>query len=192
MSSSTATKNERVRRIAVMGFRAVGKSSLTIQFVEHHFVDQYRPTIENTFSTKMKAKGLEFSVKIVDTSGQDEYSIIPNNLGLGMHGYVLVYAVSSRQSFDIVKIIRDKLLNLMGTDTLPMVLVGNKKDLHLERKIAYEEGKKLAEEWCCPFVEASAKQNDEVFSVFSQMLNEIEKKADSPGATQKDKDCTIL
>lgn len=175
-----------------MGFRAVGKSSLTIQFVEKHFVDQYRPTIENTFDTKMKAKGIEFNLKIVDTSGQDEYSIIPNNLGLGMHGYVLVYAVSSRQSFDIVKIIRDKLLNVTGTDELPMVLVGNKKDLHLERKVAHEEGKKLAEEWRCPFVEASAKQNDEVLSVFSQMLNEIEKKAQAPGATQKDKDCAIL
>ena len=36
-------------KVAVLGFRAVGKSAVTIRYVEDHFVDAYNPTIENTF-----------------------------------------------------------------------------------------------------------------------------------------------
>lgn len=43
---------------------------------------------------------------------------------------------------------------------MPVVLVGNKTDLHQERAVSYEEGKKLAESWRATFLETSAKQNE--------------------------------
>ena len=55
----------------------VGKSSLTIQFVENQFVDAYDPTIENTFQKQLKHNGTVYDLMIVDTAGQDEYSIFP-------------------------------------------------------------------------------------------------------------------
>ena len=48
----------------------VGKSSLTVQFVDGHFVESYYPTIENTFSKVIKHKGQEFATEIIDTAGQ--------------------------------------------------------------------------------------------------------------------------
>lgn len=47
-----------------------GKSSLTVQFVENHFVESYYPTIENTFSRTIKFKGQEYATEIIDTAGQ--------------------------------------------------------------------------------------------------------------------------
>lgn len=47
-----------------------GKSSLTVRFVDHHFVESYYPTIENTFSRIIKHKGQDFATEIVDTAGQ--------------------------------------------------------------------------------------------------------------------------
>jgi GTPase SAR1 family protein len=47
-----------------------GKSSLTVQFVDGHFVESYYPTIENTFSKIIKFKGQEFATEIIDTAGQ--------------------------------------------------------------------------------------------------------------------------
>jgi hypothetical protein len=48
----------------------VGKSSLTVQFVDGHFVESYYPTIENTFSKVIKYKGQEYATEIIDTAGQ--------------------------------------------------------------------------------------------------------------------------
>lgn len=50
--------------------------------------------------------------------------------------------------------------------SVPIVLVGNKTDLHLERKISTEEGKRLAEKWNAAFVETSAKRNEVNMYIF--------------------------
>ena len=49
---------------------SIGKSSLTVQFVDSHFVESYYPTIENTFSKVIKYKGQEYATEIIDTAGQ--------------------------------------------------------------------------------------------------------------------------
>ncbi|MEQ2292902.1 hypothetical protein AMECASPLE_027593 [Ameca splendens] len=83
------------RKIAVLGYRSVGKSSLTIQFVEGQFVDSYDPTIENTFTKTMTVNGQEYNLQLVDTAGQDEYSIFPESYTIDVNGYVLIYSVTS-------------------------------------------------------------------------------------------------
>jgi len=42
---------------------------------------------------------------------QDEYSILNSKHFIGIHGYMLVYSVASTQSFEMVQVIRDKILN---------------------------------------------------------------------------------
>ena len=86
---------------------------MTVQFVDGHFVESYYPTIENTFAKNIKLKGQEYSVEIVDTAGQDEYSIMQSKHFIGIHGYMLVYSVGSRTSFDMIRVIRDKILNVL-------------------------------------------------------------------------------
>ncbi|KAK5954558.1 GTP-binding protein [Knufia fluminis] len=58
------------RKIAILGSRSVGKSSLTVRYVEGHFVEAYYPTIENTFSHEIQYKGQNFLTEIIDTQGQ--------------------------------------------------------------------------------------------------------------------------
>jgi hypothetical protein len=135
---------------------ATGKSSLTVQFVDGHFVESYYPTIENTFSKVIRHKGQEYATEIIDTAGQvgglrltfsflwgshvavsevhlildsafglwlmkgnqDEYSILNSKHFIGIHGYMLVYSVASTQSFEMVQVIRDKILNHLVASSL--------------------------------------------------------------------------
>jgi Ras family protein len=180
----------RQRKIAIMGFRSVGKSSLTIQFVDGQFVDSYDPTIENTFSKILKYRGQEYELKLVDTAGQDEYDIFPTQYSVDIHGYVLVYSIASSKSFDVVQVIYDKLLDMTGKVSVPIVLVGNKNDLHMERVVSVEEGKRLADSWKVPFVEASAKQNESAAVVFQSIVQEIEK-AEGNGPQPKQNSCVV-
>ncbi|XP_050605937.1 GTPase KRas [Macaca thibetana thibetana] len=41
-------------KLVVVGAGGVGKSALTIQLIQNHFVDEYDPTIENSFYLRMK------------------------------------------------------------------------------------------------------------------------------------------
>ncbi|XP_015369188.1 PREDICTED: GTP-binding protein Rheb homolog isoform X1 [Diuraphis noxia] len=182
------------RKIAIMGYRSVGKSSLSIQFVEGQFVDSYDPTIENTFMKTTKVNNQEYDLKLVDTAGQDEYSILPTQYSMDIHGYVLVYSITSPKSFEIIQIIYDKLLDMTGKVHVPVVLVGNKKDLHMNRVVTQEEGRKLADSWKAVFLEASAKQNEVtskkcVADIFHTILMEIEKA--NGNTVQENNKCSI-
>lgn len=179
------------RKVAIVGSRAVGKSSLTVQFVENHFVESYYPTIENTFSTVIKYKGQDYSTEIVDTAGQDEYSILQSKHSIGIHGYLIAYSVTSRQSFDMVTVIRDKILNHLGSEWVPCVLVGNKSDLHIQRQVSPEEGKALAEEWKCSWTETSARHNENVAKAFELLIAEIEK-SQNPAQPPNGGKCALM
>ena len=81
-----------------------------------------------------------------------------------MHGYILVYAITSQSSFKLLNVIHDKILHSKGGgDKLPCVIVvGNKSDLNIQRQVSEEERKKLGAEWGCPTIETSAKHNENV------------------------------
>lgn len=180
------------RKIAIVGSRSVGKSSLTVQFVDGHFVESYYPTIENTFSKVIKHKGQEYATEIIDTAGQDEYSILNSKHFIGIHGYILVYSVASYQSFEMVQVIRDKILNHLGTDWVPVVIVGNKSDLRPEqRQVTAEDGKALAEKYQCAWTEASARYNENVTKAFELMIGQIEK-AQNPNEPTGGNKCNLM
>ena len=100
---SKMTRPARERKIAILGYRSVGKSCLTIQFIESKFVEYYEPTIEHTFKKSIVINGQRYDLSLVDTAGQDEYTIFPPEYSVEMNGYVLVYSIDSPQSFEICK-----------------------------------------------------------------------------------------
>jgi len=178
--------------MAVVGSRSVGKSSLTVQFVDGHFVDSYYPTIENTFSKVISYKGQEFATEIIDTAGQDEYSILNSKHFIGIHGYMLVYSIQSKETFEMIEVVRDKILNHLSADDVPICIVGNKSDLRPEqRKVTVEEGKALAEKLGCAWTEASAAYNENVTKAFTLMIGQIEK-GQNPGEPAGGKGCVLM
>jgi len=178
------------RKIAVMGSRSVGKSSLAIQFAQGQFVDSYDPTIENTFNKNMKIQGQEYEVLVVDTAGQDEYSIFPTQYTVDIDGYVLVYSIDNEKSFEVVQAIYEKLVDLLGNPSFPLVLVGNKSDLHVNRVISQATGRKLAQDLKAIFFETSAKDNHCATDLFTKAIIQIEKEEGNIIADDK-KGCLI-
>ena len=103
---------------------------------------------------------------------------------------MLVYSITSQKSFEVIKIIYEKLIDVMGKAYVPIVLVGNKTDLHQERAVSFEEGKRCAELWKATFLETSAKQNESVDDIFLQLLMHIEK--DNNGSNPQAKSNCII
>eukprot|EP01120_Amphizonella_sp_Union-15-10_P008559 TRINITY_DN3098_c0_g1_i1.p1 TRINITY_DN3098_c0_g1~~TRINITY_DN3098_c0_g1_i1.p1 ORF type:complete len:194 (-),score=34.02 TRINITY_DN3098_c0_g1_i1:123-683(-) len=182
---------QRLRNIVILGFKAVGKSTVTGQFVEGVFTEEYLPTIENTLHKNIAFQGEVFKTKIIDSNGQDEFSIFPSHYMVGIDGYILVYTVTDSYSFEMVQVINDRILSGLGRTKVPRVLVGNKRDLALQRKITEDQGKALANKWGCAFVETSAKRNENIDSVFLLLINEIKKQSFEQGKPNDGK-CILL
>ena len=73
-------------------------------------------------------------------------------------GFLLVYSITSRSSFDDIVAFKDKILRAKDVDNVPIVLVGNKCDLEVQRQVVVDEGRSLARRWGCAFMETSAKE----------------------------------
>ncbi|VDN54975.1 unnamed protein product [Dracunculus medinensis] len=178
------------RKIALMGYPCVGKSSITLRFVYGSFPDAYDTTIEDIHEKICHFNGRRFSMQITDTAGQQEYSLFPRSCALDIDGYILVYAIDDKKSFDILSTIHDKILENCGDKNVPLVVVGNKLDLqHNSRQVTTNEGKHLASSWNAAFLETSAKDNTAVQQIFDLVLREIE--IANGNMKRQEKNCVI-
>lgn len=74
-------------------------------------------------------------------------------------GFLLVFAINDKNSFQEVKQLRESIVNLRNTSKVPFVVAGNKCDMENAREV----DKNVALQWCqsvkAPYMETSAKVN---------------------------------
>jgi len=164
-------------KIVILGDGGVGKSCLTIQFTQNHFIREYDPTIENSYRKQLEIDEEPCTLDILDTAGQDEYAVMRDQYINSGEGFLLVYSITSRSSFSSMDDFRQKILEVKDVDDdFPMVLVGNKCDIENERLVSTNEGKDLASRWgSIPFCEASAKSRINVEESFKSVVREIKR-----------------
>lgn len=57
--------------LSLLAAGGVGKSALTIQLIQNHFVDEYDPTIEDSYRKQVVIDGETCLLDILDTAGQE-------------------------------------------------------------------------------------------------------------------------
>jgi small GTP-binding protein len=171
-------------KIVVLGSGGVGKSALTIQFIQGSFVEKYDPTIEDSYRKHVEIDGKAAMLDILDTAGQEEYSAMRDSYMRTGQGFVLVYSITDPSSCEDCMTIHEQLLRSKDSDEVPLVLVGNKCDLEEERAVSKQEGKSMAEKFGdCKFLESSAKACITVEQIFIALAKLIEK-ANDPNAAE--------
>ncbi|GAB5566435.1 ras-related protein Rap-2a [Prionailurus iriomotensis] len=170
-------------KVVVLGSGGVGKSALTVQFVTGTFIEKYDPTIEDFYRK-------EIEVELVAVGAGDP--------GHGGHRAVRVHAGPVHQERPGLhpRLQPRQPAELPGYqahagpdhpsearyEKVPVILVGNKVDLESEREVSSNEGRALAEEWGCPFMETSAKSKTMVDELFAEIVRQMNY------AAQPDKD----
>lgn len=168
------SKNDEHMSIVMLGGGGVGKSCLTIRFVVNKFTDDYDATIEDAYQKSVIVDDKIAHVEIVDTAGQEEFQSMLDSWIRGADGIILVYDVSSRQTFEELPYFYDKILETKGENIFPLLLVGNKCDLPKERHIISTlRGQSLAAQWKCLFMETSAKEKINDQRCFIEMIREV-------------------
>jgi len=183
-------------KVVVLGGGGVGKSALTIRLVTDNFLDEYDPTIEDSYRKQVMIDDETALLDILDTAGQEEFSSMQDQWMRDGQGFLLVYSIVDRPSFAEVSSLKEKILRTKDMDKVPIVLVGNKCDMKDMRDVDYIEGADLAKGWGCSFFETSAKIKLNNEACFFELVREIRKtKENTQKAGKKSSGfsfCTLL
>ncbi|XP_017327332.2 ras-related and estrogen-regulated growth inhibitor-like protein [Ictalurus punctatus] len=153
-------QNKVETNILLLGAENVGKSALTVRFLTKRFIGEYGD-IESIYSHIDKIDGRAISFNIWDSlypqSCESSESVSEEQLRWA-DGIVLVYSICDRASFEVVQqqVALIQKLSSSSSSSVPMVVVGNKRDLQHRRVVSSEEGRLLAQSADCGFFEVSA------------------------------------
>ncbi|SJL05912.1 related to small G-protein Ras2 [Armillaria ostoyae] len=176
-------------RVAVLGDGGVGKTALAVQFTLNCFVgafltcrlvslnshlpiETYDPTIEDAYRKQLIVDNRMCFVEVIDTAGQEEYATLRDQWVREGQGFILVYSIASRSTFDRLEVFRQSMRRVKRGDPIFM-LVGNKCDKTYEREVSKEEGAALARQFGCEFIETSAKTAQNVERLFMNLVRAL-------------------
>lgn len=77
-------------KLVVVGAGGVGKSALTIQLIQNHFVDEYDPTIEDSYRKQVSTHQLNFFHDFVIVSNNSLFRIELLLDPIDPSGYILI------------------------------------------------------------------------------------------------------
>jgi len=182
-------------KIVVLGSGGVGKSALTVQFVQGIFVEKYDPTIEDSYRKQVEVDGQQCMLEILDTAGTEQFTAMRDLYMKNGQGFVLVYSITAQSTFNDLQDLREQILRVKDMENVPTVLVGNKCDLEDERVVGKDQGSNLAHTFGCTFLETSAKAKINVNDIFNDLVQQINKltppKPGKPGNRPK-RFCNML
>ena len=159
--------------LGVFGGCGVGKSASVIRFIHNIFVPEYDTTIEELYIKRCLVDDENCVVDVADLAGEEEFVVMREQQMRSVKGCIMVYSITSRSSLDELCGIREQILNLRNLDYVPMVIIGNKCDLEMNRQVSFEEGQELATLFQCPFFETSTKEGINIEEAYFELIREI-------------------
>lgn len=160
-------------KIIVVGGGGVGKSALTIQFIQSYFVSDYDPTIEDSYTKQCVIDAQVAKLDIIDTAGQDEFSAMRDQYMRCGQGFLLVFSLIDKTSIPEIYRLHKQILRIKDGDEFPMILIGNKCDLQRQRTVNDDMIEELKSQLGIGFLETSAKTRQNVEEAFYELVRLI-------------------
>ncbi|KAK4509311.1 AMP-binding domain-containing protein [Mucor velutinosus] len=164
-----------------------------------HQKKTYDPTIEDSYRKQVVIDDYPCVLEVLDTAGQEEYTALRDQWIRDGEGFLIVYSITSRSTYDRVNKFRDQIFRVKDLTKVPLILVGNKCDKVTDREVTREEGAIKARTLNCDFVETSAKTCVNVERSFYSVVRLIRhaREGFQDGSqknkkNKKDKKCNIL
>ncbi|KAJ8283848.1 hypothetical protein COCON_G00026980 [Conger conger] len=160
-------------RLVFLGAAGVGKTALIRRFLQDSFETKHRRTVEELHSKEYEISGIKVTIEIMDTSGSYSFPAMRKLSIQNSDAFALVYAIDDPESLEAVKSLRDEILEVKEDKFTPIVVVGNKTDREGERQVPSDDVLSTVElDWNNSFLEASAKENENVVELFRELLQQ--------------------
>ena len=165
---------EQLRKVVCIGDAACGKTSLINRFTKGVFGEDYKITIGCDFFVKSVAlpNGKKVRLRLWDMGGDERFEYLHTVYYKGTYGAVVLFDVTNPNSFEhLANWINDVRKYSEEGKKVPIILVGNKRDLEEHRKIDSEKAQLFAIEHGVEYVETSAKDGSGVNEAFEKISN---------------------
>lgn len=160
-----ANEYDHLFKLLIIGDSSVGKSCLLLRFAENTFSPSYITTIGVDFKIRtVECNGEKVKLQIWDTAGQERFRTITSTYYRGTHGVIVVYDVTSGESFANVKRWLHEIDQ--NCDLVSRILVGNKCDDVEKKVVEFDDAQRFAHQMGIQLYEASAKENIRVEELF--------------------------
>ncbi|KAG8231389.1 hypothetical protein J437_LFUL011325 [Ladona fulva] len=114
-------------KIVVLGSGGVGKSALTVQFVQGIFVEKYDPTIEDSYRKQVEVDGQQCMLEILDTAGTEQFTAMRDLYMKNGQGFVLVYSITAQSTFNDLQDLREQILRVKVSLTINYIVMQSSK-----------------------------------------------------------------
>uniref|UniRef100_A0AAY4EVQ8 Small monomeric GTPase n=1 Tax=Denticeps clupeoides TaxID=299321 RepID=A0AAY4EVQ8_9TELE len=105
-------------KLVVLGSGGVGKSALTVQFVQGIFVEKYDPTIEDSYRKQVEVDGQQCMLEILDTAGTEQFTAMRDLYMKNGQGFALVYSIAAQSTFNDLQDLREQILRVKDTEDI--------------------------------------------------------------------------
>jgi len=167
-----AREYDHLFKLLIIGDSGVGKSSLLLRFADNVFSGTYITTIGVDFKIRtIDVNGERVKLQIWDTAGQERFRTITSTYYRGTHGVLVVYDVSSGESFANVQRWLHEIDQ--NCDVVNRILVGNKDDDPDRKVVLTQDAQKFAEKMQIQLFETSAKENKNVEEMFLAITSQV-------------------
>lgn len=155
------SRRDVIMKLVVVGECAVGKTAISMNYVDGRFVENHKSTIGADLLTKsIEVNGTPVTLQIWDTAGQERYQAFSNAFWRGSNGCILIYDITNEQSFHKIDGWRKKVLNEIQPESVsqfPLLLLGNKCDMSIQKRtVTTDTAKRYALDNHMLFYETSA------------------------------------
>ncbi|KAK3512488.1 hypothetical protein QTP70_014627 [Hemibagrus guttatus] len=166
------------KKLVIVGDGACGKTCLLIVFSKDQFPEVYVPTVFENYVADIEVDGKQVELALWDTAGQEDYDRLRPLSYPDTDVILMCFSIDSPDSLENIP---EKWTPEVKhfCPNVPIILVGNKKDLrndeHTRRELAKmkqepvkaEEGRDMANRiYAFGYMECSAKTKDGVREVF--------------------------
>jgi len=172
MSMKDSDDYDYLFKIVLIGDSGVGKSNLLSRFTRNEFCLESKSTIGVEFATRsVQIDGKTIKAQIWDTAGQERYRAITSAYYRGAVGALLVYDITSLDSFNATGKWLTELRDHADSNIV-VLLAGNKNDLAHLRTVSAAQAQQFAHAEELSTVETSALDATNVEQAFIDLLTQ--------------------